>query len=237
MAPSNSANNGHHPFDALSVSALREKLRHTHPGIRADAACALGDRLRMHLVDTLDSQIQSNLAELLDDAHALVRFEAAMALAELHDDRALPVLIESLKRPSVRLDAMRAVGTLRNPTATHALRPWLHKWFAPWADKLQAAAALCALGDNEGRDYLKKKLFSRKRAERAAAIHFVGESAHPDANDLLQNILWDTNDPMQDVAARTLGHYTKTEELLDKILKTTPEALKQEILDAHKQAS
>jgi HEAT repeat protein len=194
-----------HEFDSAPLARLEELLSDPQPLVRADAACALGDRLRTREVDALAPPLQSRLAELLDDAEVVVRFEAAVALAEAHDKRATSLLLGAMRSRSVRLDAIRALGTLGDRRAIEPLCRFMRRWFLPWADKLQAAAALCALGDASGARYLADKLTSRKSAERAAALHFVGESRHPEARAILEAVVADRHDPMRDVAVRALG--------------------------------
>ena len=50
-----------------------------------------------------------------------------------------------------------------------------------------------------------EKLQSRRSPERAATIHFLGESRHPQALGILSRLLADSRDPHRDVAARALG--------------------------------
>jgi hypothetical protein len=192
-------------LDGASLPVLLEYLGSDQPQIRADAACALGDRLRAHELESLDGPLRERMETLLAEGPFSVRFEAAIALAELQSPLATPVLLEAAQLRTLRLDAIRALGTVGDPSAIPALSNMLTRLFFPWADRLQAAAALCALGDNRGAAYLVKKLTSRKRAERAAAIHFLGESRHPEGRLLLSRILQDRRDPMRDVAARALG--------------------------------
>jgi HEAT repeat protein len=92
-----------------------------------------------------------------------------------------------------------------DPAAVAPLEKFMSRWLLPWADRLQAAAALCALGQPSGADYLGRKLDSRKRAERAAAIHFIGESRHPQARSILEKLVADASEPLRDVAVRALG--------------------------------
>ncbi len=192
-------------LDGASIPELVELMRSEHPGERAAAVCAIGDRLRTREIQGVENPVQEAMAQLLDDSLTHVRFETAIALAELQDFRATPLLLGAMRSKALRLDAIRALGTMGDPTAIASLRAILGKFLMAWADKLQAAAALCALKDSEGQNYLKAKLQSRKFAERAAAIHFMAESQHPSATDDLINILKDLNDPMRDVAARSLG--------------------------------
>jgi len=192
-------------LEGASVPMLHALMGDTEPGKRADAACALGDRLRTGDLESLPPEIIDCLARLLDDSAVMVRFEAAVTLAEAHDDRATPLLLGAMRSRSVRLDAIRALGTLGDQSAIDPLRLFMDRWLLPWADRLQAAAALCALHDSNGAAYLESKLGSKRRAERAAAIHFIGESRHPRGRVLLQEILGNRKDPMRDVAARALG--------------------------------
>lgn len=192
-------------FDAASLSELEALLLGDDVQLRADAATALGDRLRTQELAELPHAMRELIASLLDDATPMVRFEAAMTLAEAHDRRATALLMSASTTRRFRLDAVRALGTMGDVRAVPHLTKMLDRFLMPWADKLQAAAALCALGDKRGRDYLIEKLESRRPAERAAAVHFIGESRHPDARRLLEPMVEDAKHPMRDVAARSLG--------------------------------
>lgn len=221
-------------LDGASLPTLLEYLNSDRPQTRADAACALGDRLRAHELEGLDAPWRERLEMLLHDGPFVVRFEAAIALAELHDPCAVTVLLEATQVRSLRLDAIRALGTLGDRSAIPTLQSMLTRWLFPWADRLQAAAALCALGDAQGATYLVSKLTSRKRAERAAAIHFLGESRHPQGCHLLADILQDGRDPMRDVAARALGllRDPRARDALGKALQSAEGELAQDIRDA-----
>lgn len=192
-------------FDRASVPELVELLR--DPGFqrRADAACALGDRLRARELAQLDESAREALHDALEDPVPAVRIEAAIALAEARETRATQVLLDAMQLRSVRLDAIRALGTMHDPTAVAPLTRVMTSFWMPWADRLQAAAALCALSDPAGAAYLESKLTSRKTAERAAAMHFIGESHHPRARALLEPLLTRATEPLRDVAVRALG--------------------------------
>ena len=192
-------------FDGAPIPVLRELLQHESPGMRGDAACALGDRVRAREVTGLDPAVCEEIAALLGDPEPQVRLEAAIALAEIRDRRATDVLISATHARTWRLDAVRALGTLGDPQAIRPLTRLMRRFLMPWADRLQAAAALCALGDPDGQRYLLERLSTRRKPERAAAIHFLGESHHPRALELLCALLADPDDPMRDVAARALG--------------------------------
>jgi HEAT repeat protein len=192
-------------YDGASIPELCDLLKSEAADERADAACALGDRVRCREVTALEPNVVEALVLLLQDEVPLVQFEAAMALAEVHEKRATELLLEATGLKAFRLDAVRALGTLGDPAAKEPLRKLLNRWLLPWADRLQAAAALCALGDAEGAAYLEAKLASRRKYERAAAVHFIGESHHPRALVILSAMLADAAHPLRDVAARALG--------------------------------
>jgi HEAT repeat protein len=221
-------------FDGASMPVLLDCLHSDNPVLRSDSACAIGDRLRARELDALEPAVQQRLVHLLGDGVLMVRFEAAMALAEAHDRRATPVLLDATQLRALRLDAIRALGTLGDRAAVPALTRMLRRWLFPWADRLQAAAALCALGEPQGQAYLVSKLQSRRRAERAAAIHFLGESRHPEGCRLLGRILDDARDPMRDVAARALGHLRdpRARDVLGAALQNAQGELAQDIRDA-----
>ena len=192
-------------LDGASLPALAAYLRSDQPGVRADAACSIGDRLRSREIHEIDASLREQLEDLLHDPVFEVGFEAAIALAEIKHTAAFDVLWLATHQRTLRLDAVRALGTLGDPRAVAPLNQLLKRWWLPWADRLQVAAALCALGDATGATYLSDRLRSRRAAERAAAIHFLGESHHPQAGTLLLAILADTRDPMRDAAVRALG--------------------------------
>ncbi len=192
-------------FDGASLPELADLMRSEHAQARADAATAIGDRLRTRELDSMPQELHELVVAMLNDPVPIVRFEAAMTLAEAHDERGTDLLVGATAHRHFRLDAVRALGTMGDKRAAPTLASMMDKLLMPWADRLQAAAALCALGDVRGADYLAKKLGSRRKAERAAAIHFIAESRHPRARALLTPIIDDARDAMRDVAARALG--------------------------------
>lgn len=192
-------------LDGASLPELTAYLHSDDPAVRADAACSIGDRLRSREIDTIDASLQGALAKRLHDDVFEVAFEAAMALAEVQNPAAFAVLLRATRHRTWRLDAVRALGTLGDKRAIAPLTRMIQRWWLPWADKLQAGAALCALGDPAGAAFLRGRLSSRRSAERAAAIHFIGESRHPEACHILLGIVADTQDPMRDSAVRSLG--------------------------------
>lgn len=192
-------------YDGASIPELLALMDSDDPGARADAACAIGDRLRTREIPDIDVTVRDRLAALLSDSVPMVKLEAAIALAEARDPRATSLLLEAVAFRRFRLDAIRSLGTLGDPDAIPTLTRVMERLLMPWADKLQAAAALCAIGHEGGARYLEERLSSRRFPERAAAVHFLGESRHPRAFELLTPILEAPSHELRDVAARALG--------------------------------
>tara|TARA_Y100001934_G_C12172121_1_gene687202 strand:- start:4 stop:693 length:690 start_codon:yes stop_codon:yes gene_type:complete len=217
-----------------TADELEELLANEDPDILCDAACALGDLIRTKELSTLSVTCVEKLALLLGHPSFLVQLEVAIAMAEIQDHRGTPLLLAAIRRKRFRLDALRALGTMNDSKASEDLRSWIKRRFAPWADKLQAAAALSKMGDPEGQTYLERKLSSKKAPERAAAIHFLAESNHPSALHYLSTILRNPQDPMRDVAARSLGLLGNPEArpLLEQSLLKAPATLADDIKEA-----
>ncbi len=195
----------HRYLEEAPLPALFALLADARAPMRADAACAIGDRLRGREGTTLSLEQRDLLAVLLDDQDFAPRFEAAIALALAKDSRGTRLLVLALAKRALRLDAIYALGQSGDQNAVAPLLLLLSRWLMPWADKLQAAAALCALGDSEGARYLVEALSSRRFAERAAAAHFLGDAGHPEARVRLEAILAQAGHELADVAARALG--------------------------------
>ena len=164
-----------------------------------------GDRLRTREIDGLPTTVKSRLVEMLDDREVLPRVEAAITLAEVHDPRATSILLSATRSRTFRLDATRALGAGGDAHAIPELTHLMNRWFSSWADTLQAAAALCTLGDPGGAAFLERKLLSRRSGERAAAIHFLAECRHPRAFELLCRILTAMSRPAASVFWATHG--------------------------------
>jgi HEAT repeat protein len=202
--------------------------------LRADAACSLGDRLRGGELTELPDDTQEKLAAQLEDEDRFARLEAAIALVEVKDRRATPVLMALCNAGKTRLDAIHALGVLGDVHAAELLRAIMGRFWYPWADKLQAAAALCRMADGQGAQYLVDRLSAWRSAERAAALHFIGESRHPRGYDILEPIARDDQHPMQDVAIRSLGHLgdRRAINLLKGLFDSAPAVLQNDIQQA-----
>lgn len=110
------------------------------------------------LIGALEGESErSALLAALSDPIEEVRMEAALALAQLFDPRAVPVLEEELARPAHRLRAGIALGRLRRESAEPALiealraqQPILRRQAAVYLGRIGTAAAIAPLLGQKG---------------------------------------------------------------------------------------
>ncbi len=223
-------------IEIASLEVLEKLTRSDVPRIRGDACCVVGDRLRTQEITDIPETLRMRLHACLHDDIRGVCLEAAIALAELQDQAALETLVHMIAFRGLRLDAIRALGRLGDPRGIAPLHQFLGKWLLPWADKLQASAALCALGDTLGAAYLVKRTQSRRFPEAAAALHFIGENKHPNAVEILTQALRGNNTKLAGTAARTLAMHqirsAETEAVLRDELQKRSGELAEEIAEA-----
>lgn len=156
----------------LRWTSLQTGFRHPDPRVREEACAAAGDLKQQ--AEPPDG-FEMALANRLDDSEGRVQFEAALALAHFKNQLAYPILKEALKRPRLRLDALKALGRLGAPEAeseirAHCLRPW-----SAWVDRLAAAATLVQLGFARHRLLIIDRLSAWRFEERSYAANLVKE--------------------------------------------------------------
>lgn len=202
--------------------------------LRADAACVIGDMVRDMQEKTLPEDTVRLLEALLQDIEPKVRLEAAITLSLIKNMAAAPVLRELTERRKYRLDAIHALGHLGDRDSIPLFHEMLVRMLISWGDKLQAAAALCLLGDAAGQDYLAARLTSRRYLEQAAACHFIGESRHPRAFELLSPLAGDEKCRIRDTAIRSLGLLDdpRAEDLLCQLYPGLPLVLQGDVVSA-----
>jgi arylsulfatase A-like enzyme len=145
---------------------------------RAAAARALGDA---HAPDG-----DRPLHAALDDPDVPVRAEAALALAELSDPAAAPLLLSLLDAPSYRHRAALGLGHLRDPRALAALRECLDD--ADPELRRHAVHYLGFLGDERDGQRIAERARTdvRLRAEAWLSLgHIVARTGSPSAAALL----------------------------------------------------
>ncbi|MEQ8279153.1 MAG: HEAT repeat domain-containing protein [Deltaproteobacteria bacterium] len=182
---------------APRLQALRRLLRDDEPGVRQEAAAALGD-LR-------DAEAADALAERLEDSDAGVRFEAAFALAGLRDARARPHLEGALRQTRVRLDAMKALGMLGDEASIDPLERFASRWFLGWADRLTAYATLYRLGRRGYAEKILARTSSRNVQERTYAVALIGSHTIEEGATLLVTLAEDPAAPLRETAIDALG--------------------------------
>ncbi len=188
---------------APRLQALRRMLRDDEAGVRHAAAAALGD-LR-------DADSAETLATLLDDDDAQLRFEAAFALASLGDARARPHLERALGTRRLRLDAMKALGTLGDEASIDPLERFAARWFIDWVDRLTVYATLYRLGRRSYAEKILARTSSRNIQERTYAVALIGSHTIEEGAALLVSLAEDPAAPLRETAIDALGALGKEE--------------------------
>jgi len=130
-------------------------LEDPDPSVRATICQILGD--------TGPEGAAFHLARRLDDPVPFVTEEAALALAELGDERGESILLKLLDRGHQQaIDAAYALGRIGKNTACSQLRQIVQKTFVSTDLRAMAAAALLSCGGADGRPVLEKLLKSRR---------------------------------------------------------------------------
>jgi HEAT repeat protein len=169
--------------------------------VRGSAAAALGDHG--------DRGARDAIAALLDDTNLSCQFEAAFALARMSDRRATPVLAGLIGHRDLALGALEGLTQLRDERARTPVKQLARKFFTPALVRVRAAAVLAALGDEEGRALLHRRVTARREDVRALAIQVLGEVGDEWATSVLRELRQSANAEMlkemlDDALARAL---------------------------------
>jgi len=193
------------------VEKLFEQLEDKDSVVRGKAAERLGDIGGAGVADAL--------GKLLEDPDVIVRFKAAVALAYMGDDRGVEALVWALSRTELCFAALQALTRLGSPESLPAVKRFFGRLFLHRLERMQAAAVLHRCGDEEGTEFLKEKLESKRPEERGFALELYGRLKMPGACKLLVKVLKDPNDAHHLDAARGLGHLgdSRALEILEKL--------------------
>jgi HEAT repeat protein len=176
---------------------LRPALSDASASVRLEGVGQLADRA--------SAELRPILAQALEDAAFLVRFEAARGLAAIHHPAGLDVLAEGLDNPTLRFRAIGALAELGDARAVVPLRRLFARWMLNSFERTHAAGALALFGDAEGRQHLLLRLRRRGALDRPLAAELCGEAHVQEAEEALLAILADAGDSARGASARALG--------------------------------
>lgn len=168
------------------------------PSVRIAVASALGE-IRSEAAD-------SALEDLLRDGNALVRLEAAVALAMGGNDSGVDVLIEVASRADAgACDAVRALGVLETPRATSILDRLASRFFGDPALKAASKVALysCSKGQKGGA-LIEKALGSRSIHQKLSMLTAIAELPVKGVADLVGRLLRHRDEMIVSSAIHTL---------------------------------
>ncbi len=157
------------------------------------------------LADLARPSSRGMLAVALEDGSFNVRFEAARGMAALHHPAGLDVLVEALDHALLRFRAIGALAELGDPRALPAIQRVHGKWLIPYFDRAQAAGAMAKLGDKTGAEWLMQRSHKKRAFDRPLVVELLGEVKADGAYARLTEILLDRKDHARGAAARALG--------------------------------
>ncbi|PIQ84201.1 MAG: hypothetical protein COV75_03470 [Candidatus Omnitrophica bacterium CG11_big_fil_rev_8_21_14_0_20_63_9] len=150
--------------DPIAVRALNRALRDKEWGVRAEAAQALGE------IGTNDELAVLELIEALKDEVQPVRASAAAALGKIGDERAVPALIDLMRRrwPYRLTEAEDALVKIGKASVPELIKLLQNNGFGE--ERWQVARALGRIGDSRAMPALTETLKDDSDHVRSAAV-------------------------------------------------------------------
>ena len=154
-----------------------------------------------------EPEILEALVEALHDEHPFVRWKAGETLLSIRGDSVLSLLLELLshKDVTIRVEASRILGELKDPRAGEKLCKALQSWneLVRWS----AAEALANIGSKEAMDCLKKAASDPAWGVRRAVAIALGKATtqKDEALPLLAQLAKDFHPLVRSAAAKALG--------------------------------
>jgi HEAT repeat protein len=150
------------------------------------------------------------LVELLEDSDQGVRDSAAQALGTLKDKRAIDFLIHRLGNQQDGWDAARALGDIGDPKAIPALRKAMKDEHVENDVHIAAAGALARMGQGDGLSYLLAMLKTPNRVDQMGAAQESRMSQIKGTLDALLSLLTDRDEYVRAAAVEAVGELHDT---------------------------
>lgn len=207
--------------EAMLRDVTRQGLVDLDPGV-AVVACQIAAEYSW-------TELLAELRAVFDRLEGTDRFAVAVALSELVEPESAPeelvdVLLGGLRDEKTIAAACKALARLRPARAIAPLRKAMGSFFAHPLNKVEAAAALVALRDDEGAVYLEKMLDGRRKDTRGYAIELIARLGLEPYRERIEAIAR-SKDYHADTAVLALRSFgdSRAYELLRDIARTHPE--------------
>ncbi len=189
-----------HARGAKATFAYARLLHDESPLCRAVAAETLCD-----FPDRAAADILADLAVNDDDDD--VAFQAARALAELRDERAVEPLLAQLNDPPPggRYHILRALRRIGSKDALPVLERFMRRLFINPAERIEAAGGVARAGGTRGYTLLRSALTGKHMQQRGLAIEIAGDLRDRDLLVLVERIARDDNDRQRSNAMLALA--------------------------------
>jgi HEAT repeat protein len=145
--------------------------------VRAQVLCGLAS--------LSEPELTSHFVAALTDASALVRLEAALALAARGDKRGEPELLRALAAGERVIEVARALSELSSTRAVEPLARMARSFFISPHVRAAVGAALVLMGDLRGAEALRRVLTGLRAEARSYAVDLVRETQ---ASDLVPEL-------------------------------------------------
>lgn len=169
-----------------------------------------------------------HIREVFERLDGKDQFAVAVSMSELVEpvrasEAMVDALLEGLRDEKTIAAACKSLARLRPKRAVMPLRKAMGSFFAHPLNRVEAAAALVAIGDEEGKLHLEKMLDGRRRDTRGYAIELVARLGLEDYRERIETVAR-SEDYHADTAVLALRNFgdSRAFRLLEDIARTHP---------------